>query len=316
MTATPIQNKIDELYSLIKFLRIRPFCDWNEFRDTIITPMKNGNHKKAVRVAAVLMKAIALRRSKKALIDGRPILDLPERNIHMTHIDFSPDERVHYDYVNQRVQARFSKYLHQGVVMKKYSSVLVLLLRLRQCCLHPHLTLTEGSSDEVEPLNEENQIESAKDMPPNVISRLLSDNATLNDIECPICMDTAENAQILKGCGHILCKECLDSYINTNDGSLKRCPQCRGELNTRKLVGIEAFIKAHAPHLLQEAEQEEEAAAAQSEEQAALARVQEYVSSAKIDKMIEILDTTAAETGGKDKTIVFSQFTGFVSTDI
>ncbi|CEP13873.1 hypothetical protein [Parasitella parasitica] len=311
MTATPVQNKIDELYSLVKFLRIRPFDDWDEFRDTIMRPMKNGQHKKAIRVAAVLMKAISLRRSKKALIDGRPILDLPERNIHMTHIDFSPDERIHYDYVNQRVQARFNKYLRQGVVMKKYSSVLVLLLRLRQACLHPHLTLTEGDS-EAQYEDEEDQTESAKSMNPAIVSRLLSDSATLSDIECPICMDTAENAQILKGCGHILCKECLDSYINTNDGSVKRCPQCRGELSINKLVGVEAFIKVHAPHLLQEAEEEtEEEIAAKEKEKEALQRVQEYVSSTKIDKMIEILDATAAETEGRDKTIVFSQFTGF-----
>ncbi|KAK4520816.1 uncharacterized protein ATC70_006696 [Mucor velutinosus] len=319
MTATPIQNKIEELFSLLKFLRIRPFCDWEEFRDTIAKPMNTGYHKKAMRVAAVLMKAISLRRSKKALIDGRPILDLPERNVHMTHIDFSPDERVHYEYVNQRAQARFNKYLKQGVVMKKYSSVLVLLLRLRQACLHPHLTLTEGESEPQQGeqgLSEEFQEQAAKDMSAEVIQRLLSDSATLSDIECPICMDTAQDAQILKGCGHILCKECLDSYINTNDGSHKRCPQCRGELSMNKLVGVEVFIKVHAPHLLEEvnedAEEEEEGRIAKEKEQEALQRVQEYVSSAKIDKMIEILDTTASETGGQDKTIVFSQFTGFL----
>ncbi|KAL0145255.1 SNF2 family N-terminal domain-containing protein [Mucor lusitanicus] len=317
ITATPIQNKIEELFSLVKFLRIRPFCDWDEFRDTIAKPMNTGYHKKAIRVTAVLMKAISLRRSKKALIDGRPILDLPERNIHMTHIDFSPDERVHYEYVNQRAQARFNKYLKQGVVMKNYSSVLVLLLRLRQSCLHPHLTLTEGDSGpqpDDEGQSEETQERAAKNMNPEVIQRLLSDSATLSDIECPICMDIAQNAQILLGCGHILCKECLDAYVNTNDGSHKRCPQCRGELSMTKLVGVEAFVKVHAPHLLEQVDEEaeEEERIAKEKEQEALQRVQEYVSSAKIDKMIEILDNTASETGGQDKTIVFSQFTGFL----
>ncbi|KAL9557636.1 hypothetical protein MBANPS3_001286 [Mucor bainieri] len=319
MTATPIQNKIEELYSLVKFLRIRPFCDWDEFRDTIVKPMNTGYHKKAVRVAAVLMRAISLRRSKKALIDGRPILDLPERNIHMTHIDFSPDERIHYEYVNQRAQARFNRYLKQGVVMKNYSSVLVLLLRLRQACLHPHLTLTEGDSGAQQGAagqgqSEDAQEQAARDMNPEVIQRLLSDSATLSDIECPICMDTAQDAQILKGCGHILCKECLDCYVNANDGSHKRCPQCRGELNVNKLVGVETFVKVHAPHLLETLKEEvdEEEQLAKEKEKEALQRVQEYVSSAKIDKMLEILDNTASETGGQDKTIVFSQFTGFL----
>ena len=70
-----------------------------------------------------LLKAIALRRSKKAKIDGRPILKLPERNVHFTHVDFTPDERNFYDFINKRSQAQFNKYVKQGTVMKNYSSV-------------------------------------------------------------------------------------------------------------------------------------------------------------------------------------------------
>lgn len=305
MTATPIQNKIDELYSLIKFLRIRPFCEWDEFRDCISKPMKDGNHKKAVKVSHVLMKAISLRRSKKALIDGKPILNLPERNVYMTHIDFSPDERQHYDFVNQTAQARFNKYMQQGTVMKNYSSVLVLLLRLRQACLHPSLTLQEGDESEEVAANQSNLAEAMK---PEVVQRLLSDSASLSQIECPICMDIAQNAQIISGCGHILCKECFDSYWNINDGNRKVCPQCRGELDNRKLVTIESFLKKHAPDIYEATM----AAPVEEKEKEELRLVQEFVSSAKIDKMMEILDQTDMETDGRDKTIVFSQFTGMV----
>lgn len=42
-------------------------------------------------------------------------------------------------------------------------------------------------------------------------------------------------------------------------------------------------------------------------------RVAEMLSSAKIDKMLEILDETAHETDRQDKTIVFSQFTSMLS---
>jgi SNF2 family DNA or RNA helicase len=233
----------------------------------------------------------------------------------MTHIDFSPDERMHYDYVDRKAQARFNKYMQQGTVMKHYSSVLVLLLRLRQSCLHPSLTLTEGDSDVVpEEDNSEQQLEVARSMSEDVVRRLLNESATLAEIECPICMDIAQNAQILKGCGHILCKECLDSYINTNDGGPKRCPQCRGDLSRQNLIPIESFIKIHAPQLIEEAaalenEDEED----KKKEKEAIEKVQEFVSSAKIDKMIEILEETRAITNNKDKTIVFSQFTSFVS---
>ncbi|OBZ82282.1 putative ATP-dependent helicase C23E6.02 [Choanephora cucurbitarum] len=320
LTATPIQNKIEELYSLIKFLRIRPFCDWEEFRESIVKPMKAGNHRKAIRVAHLLMKAISMRRSKKAKIDGRPILDLPERNVHMTHIDFSPDERTHYDFVEQRAQARFNKYLQAGSVMKNYSSVLVLLLRLRQACLHPNLTFVEGDGEVPagESANPEKQEQLARQMKPDVVRRLLSDATSIAEIECPICLDIAQDAQIAKECGHILCKECLDNFINTNDGATKRCPHCRGDISKANMVPLEAFLKVHAPDLIKEAEaaeqqeKDEEAASKDKEEKEALARVHEFISSAKIDKMIEILKETNATTNNQDKTIVFSQFTAFL----
>ncbi|KAF7729901.1 hypothetical protein EC973_003635 [Apophysomyces ossiformis] len=304
LTATPIQNKIDELYSLIKFLKIRPYCEWEEFRDEIAKPMKNGAYEQALKKVQILLKAIALRRSKKAKIDGKPILSLPERNVHFTHVDFTEDERQFYDYVDAKAQARFNKYVNAGTVMKNYSSVLVLLLRLRQACLHPSLTIQEHSSDES---NEEEQKEVAEHMPATVVSRLLEGSSDFSQIECPICMDMADEAQIIAQCGHILCRECLYNYLNTNDGNNKRCPQCRCDLQRDKVVGVETFLKVHAPELYKEIEDQ-----TKSENQEALAKVQEFISSTKIDKMLEILDETRRTTNGKEKTVVFSQFTSFL----
>ncbi|EIE90943.1 hypothetical protein RO3G_15654 [Rhizopus delemar RA 99-880] len=305
MTATPIQNKVDELYSLIKFLRIRPFCEWEEFRDAISKPMRSSNPEKGIKAAHVLMKAISLRRSKKAMIDGRPILNLPERNVHMTHIDFSPDERIHYDFVNARAQAQFTKYLKAGTIMKNYSSVLVMLLRLRQACLHPSLT-TEEDGDAASDADQPDSLAAARQMNPEVVRRLLNEGATIKEIECPICMDVAQNAQIMH-CGHLLCKECFDSYWNTADGNAKRCPQCRAQINRQQLADVESFLKVHAPDLMEEVEAEAETEARNRQ------RVAEMLSSAKIDKMLEILDETAHETDRQDKTIVFSQFTSMLS---
>ncbi|KAG1047584.1 hypothetical protein G6F43_009972 [Rhizopus delemar] len=306
MTATPVQNKVEELYSLIKFLRIRPFCEWEEFRDAISKPIKRGNHIKAIKAAHVLMKAISLRRSKKAMIDGKPILDLPERNIHMTHIDFSEDEREHYHLVNSRAQARFSRFLRAGTIMKNYSSILVLLLRLRQACLHPSLTTQKG--DIMDDMNSVDVTALAEQMKPEVVRRLLSESATIKEIECPICMDVAQNAQLMMDCGHILCKECFDCYWNTLDGDLKRCPHCRGPIDRQRLVDIESFLKVHAPDLLTEAEQADEEEQEQEMIESDEATT-EITSSAKIDKLLEILDETARESDNQDKTIIFTQFT-------
>jgi hypothetical protein len=87
----------------------------------------------------------------------------------------------------------------------------------------------------------------------------------------------------------------------------KTCPQCRGDLDPRALVTIEAFLKVHSPDQYEEARQE-----ITEEEIVNLQELAKLLSSTKIDKMLEILQNIKEETGGKDKTICFSQFTSFV----
>lgn len=43
-----------------------------------------------------------------------------------------------------KTQATFNRYLRAGTVLKNYSQVLVLLLRLRQICSHPNLIQEDG----------------------------------------------------------------------------------------------------------------------------------------------------------------------------
>jgi SNF2 family DNA or RNA helicase len=45
--STPIQNNIEELYSLFRFLRAKPLDDWNNFRDRIAKLVKQGQTKVA-----------------------------------------------------------------------------------------------------------------------------------------------------------------------------------------------------------------------------------------------------------------------------
>lgn len=36
----------------------------------------------------------------------------------------------------------------------------------------------------------------------------------VTSLQCPICMDMADQAQIISQCGHILCRECLTSMYH------------------------------------------------------------------------------------------------------
>lgn len=44
-----------------------------------------------------LMGAIAMRRTKKQMVDGKPIVELPERNVFVEHVKLSEEERSLYD---------------------------------------------------------------------------------------------------------------------------------------------------------------------------------------------------------------------------
>ena len=72
-----------------------------------------------------------LRRTKTTEINGKPIVDLPPRNVNIVDCEFDPVEREFYNSVEQKVQSSLEK-LQQGDINKAYTSMLVLLLRMRQ----------------------------------------------------------------------------------------------------------------------------------------------------------------------------------------
>lgn len=85
-----------------------------------------------MRKLQALLKAILLRRTKKSQIDGKSILNLPERTTEQSHANFSNDELEFYQALETHTQLTFNKYLKANTVGRNYSNILVLLLRLRQ----------------------------------------------------------------------------------------------------------------------------------------------------------------------------------------
>jgi SNF2 family DNA or RNA helicase len=81
-------------------------------------------------VSQVVLKSIMLRRRKDHIINGKPILDLPARNVEIVHCPFSASERAFYDAIQAKVEDSLEKIM--GSEKKNYTSILLLLLRLRQ----------------------------------------------------------------------------------------------------------------------------------------------------------------------------------------
>ncbi|KAI8811086.1 SNF2 family N-terminal domain-containing protein [Cladochytrium replicatum] len=156
LTGTPIQNRLDDIYALVRFLRAGPFdsrATWNQYISKPIrfgtgkitaehgsTPSMSANALGISRLQT-LMKHITLRRTKNSSVDGHKILTLPQRNDMVKMLDLEAEEREIYDRVEVHVQKVFEGLLFKGgqEVMKNYVHVLELILKLRQLAVHPKL---------------------------------------------------------------------------------------------------------------------------------------------------------------------------------
>jgi SNF2 family DNA or RNA helicase len=160
LTGTPMQNNLEELQSLIKFLRIKPYDDLKEWKDQIDRPMKNGRGDVAIKRLRLFLQIFMKRRTKEILKEagalnpgGKPSaageesttgFKVTERKIEKVFAEFSPEERKFYERLEQRTDASIEQMMSGKV---NYASALVLLLRLRQACNHPKLVAGKLAKD-------------------------------------------------------------------------------------------------------------------------------------------------------------------------
>lgn len=77
------QNSIDELYPLIRFLKIPPYHDWAKFSFDISRPASNKSDNmrdRAMHRVQALLKSIMLRRGKTTMVDGKQICQIPPKH--------------------------------------------------------------------------------------------------------------------------------------------------------------------------------------------------------------------------------------------
>lgn len=256
LTGTPMMNGIIELYSLVKFLRIKPYSKWEEFRQGFgVLFGRNGDPKHvAMDKLQALLKAIMLRRKKSSKLNGKPILVLPEKTEEIIYAELSPEERDFYSQLEKHARVQFSKYLREGTVSKNYSNILVLLLRLRQACCHPHLNL---DVDEVasSSISDEDKKQLVKELDQAIVDRIKEVEA----FECPICYDAVQCPSFFIPCGHDSCSECLVKIVESasavnlqegNESSRAKCPVCRGQFDPVKCFSYETFREVHMPETI------------------------------------------------------------------
>ncbi|KAG9118944.1 hypothetical protein FRC07_006271 [Ceratobasidium sp. 392] len=186
LTGTPVQNKLDDVYALIKFIRLEPFDDKAVWTEYIGGPAKFGQPLGIARLQAI-MKSITLRRTKETKKqDGTPILSLPPRRDELRLLQFEAEEKAVYDSYFTQSKAEFNQLSKTNQVMKNYVGILQKILRLRQIC--DHYELVKGK-DEIAPLDYDAVLKAIVDEGLNLsrataVFSVLRDCGTAQCVEC------------------------------------------------------------------------------------------------------------------------------------
>jgi DNA repair protein RAD5 len=137
VTGTPIVNKLEDLFSLIHFLKVEPWCQFSFWNSFVTTPFAKRDPK-ALEVVQTILEPLIIRRTKDQKdINGNSIVSLPPKTVTIQTLEFSEDEQKLYDSMNSFSRKKLD-YLRL-VGKADYLHVFSLILRLRQLCNHRYL---------------------------------------------------------------------------------------------------------------------------------------------------------------------------------
>ena len=229
LTGTPMQNNLDELQSLIRFLRIKPYNDLAVWKEQITKPMSQGRGGIAIKRLQFYLKAFMKRRTKDVLKQegalnpgGKPSKDgqkdgfkITARKVESVLAEFSPDERKFYDRLEQRTDRSLEQMM--GGKKMSYASALVLLLRLRQACNHPELVggsmakdrdaLTTGSTSGAQTPRKSKVVEDEMDAMADLLGGM-----SVETKQCDVCQIELSKDEIPGGA--IRCTECEEDLVS------------------------------------------------------------------------------------------------------
>ena len=259
ITATPIYSKVDDVFPLVRFLGIEPFCELEWWSRLISQPVRECFTVGFEHLTSILA-TFCLRRTKDQKVgpDRRPLLLLPPCHIHVCRTEMALEDRHYYSILykiaqrslsllmaSSSQQALFDESIHPtreshehwreartlGSDPKvKTANVLLCLLRMRQASCHTGLIPLEVLKD-----LESGGLGLLSGKPTEeVLERLLAAlEATLGDT-CAICMGPMGNAEgrVVTVCNHVFCGVCLKQSMDAQrgDGLVTSCPLCRHHL--------------------------------------------------------------------------------------
>ncbi|KAH6891507.1 SNF2 family N-terminal domain-containing protein [Thelonectria olida] len=198
LTGTPINNSIEDLGSLVEFLRVHPFDNPAVFKNTFMNSSRAGSCWERLRT---LVQCITLRRTK-ASVGGD--LDIPPRHEVIQSVYLDEGERHIYDLIKRH----FTIAVDAG---ESSMSTFSLILRLRQACNHGRDLLHETLQKWLDKAS------------------MFSSLPPLELRTCEVCdtmLDGADLSCEALECLHQVCRACLQRGGTTREKAKPICPLC------------------------------------------------------------------------------------------
>lgn len=228
VTGTPVQNRLEDLASLLAFLRLHPFDQRVNFTRHIVEPFKLCEPE-VVPKLRILVSTITLRRLKDKI-------DLPPREDLLVRLDFSPEELSVYKMFERNAKDRVSVLagVRNGPALggNTYIHILKTILRLRLLCAHGKDLLNNDDLASLQGMTADMaiDIDDDDDERPTLSEKKAHEMFTLlqdtnNDAcgECGKKLGTNDGSSIeteaqddvlghMTPCYHVVCRSCIHNY--------------------------------------------------------------------------------------------------------
>ncbi|KPI45778.1 DNA repair protein RAD16 [Cyphellophora attinorum] len=299
LSGTPVQNRIGEFFSLLRFLELAPFAcyfckqcrcaelHWSQdhkkactsckhtgfnhvsvFNQEILNPITNSGsdveRKEALAKLRLITDRIMLRRLKRDHVSS---MELPPKDVVIHNEFFGEIEQDFSNSIMKNSTRKFDTYVAQGVMLNNYANIFGMIMQMRQVANHPDLILRKNAE------------------------------GGQNVLVCCICDEPAEEA-IRSRCHHEFCRQCAKNYIQAFDGkgdSDAECPRCH----------IPLSIDWDQPDIEQDEENVKKSSIINR------IKMENWTSSTKIEMLVYDLYKLRSHKQTR-KSIVFSQFTSML----
>lgn len=137
LTGTPVENYLDELWSLFNFTNAGLLGSRESFQKRFVGPIERDRDAQARQALRTLIRPFLLRRTKTAVLT-----ELPSRTEQTIYVDMADSERAFYEALRQRAVEAISKI--DARPGKRKIQILAEITRLRRGCCNPALIDAES----------------------------------------------------------------------------------------------------------------------------------------------------------------------------